>query len=227
VLNERCRAFREEFMPGLTDGHGGECPVCRRWAQDVKSLRTFGANLPLPGELRSRLEQMHSGQRQESPGPALGRLPQVPLPAGLMATLYRIPADSQSRRAPNPGFARTGELVAASLLFSALLTLGLGGKVFIDGNRLPPNLSRVSTAAAKALRQAGDEGNQTLLSAGESIVRGCVFANRSLESLIERMGTPGSRPSPNPPPPSTDPGAHSQPARPEKKETPHGSHSAR
>jgi len=214
-------------MPGRTDGHGSHCPDCRRWAKDIEDLRGFGVNLPLPGELRSRLELMPAGKEQQNRAPALGRLPQVPLPAGLMATLYRIPADSQSRRAPNPGFARTGEMVAASLLFSALLTLGLGGKVFIDGNRLPPNLSRVSTVAANALRQAGEEGNQTLLSAGESIVRGCVFANRSLESLIERMGTPGSQLSPNPPPPPTVSGAPSQPSRPEKKETPHGSHPAR
>jgi hypothetical protein len=227
VLKERCRAFREEFLPGQTDGHGGECPDCRQWSQDIERLRACGANLPLPGELRSRLEQMPAGHGQQNSGPVLGRLPQVPLPAALMATLYRIPAETQSRRAPNPGFARTGEMVAASLLFSALLTLGLGGKVFIDGNRLPPNLSRVSTVAAKALRQAGEEGNQTLLGAGESIVRGCVFANRSLERLIERMGTPGSQPSPNPPPPSAVPGAPPQPSRPENKETPHGSHPAR
>jgi hypothetical protein len=227
VLKEPCRAFREEFMPGLTDGHASQCPDCRRWAKDIEDLRGFGANLPIPGELRCRLEQRSDRQGQQNRAPALGRLPQVPLPAGLMASLYRIPAESRSGCASKPGFARTGEMVAASLLFSALLTLGLGGKVLIDGTRLPPNLSAVSAAAAQALRQAGEEGNQTLLSAGESIVRGCVFANRSLESLIERMGTPGSRPSPNPPPPSTDPGAPSQPARPEKKETPHGSHSAR
>ncbi len=214
-------------MPGLTDGHGGECPDCLQWVQDIERLRACGANLPLPGEIRSRLEQLPAGQGQQDPGPALGRLPQVPLPAGLMAALYRVPTESPSRRATNPGLARTGEMVAASLLFSALLTLGLGGKVFIEGNRLPPNLSAVSTVAAKALRQAGDEGNQTLLSAGESIVRGCIFANRSLESLIERMSSPGSPPSPDPPPPSAAPGAPSQPSRPEKKETPHGSHPAR
>ncbi len=224
MLKERCRAFREAFMPGLTEGHGGKCPDCRQWAQDIERLRTCGANLPLPRELRSRLERMPAGQGQRNPEPALGRLPQVPLPAGLRASLYRIPAESRSRPAPNPGFARTGEVVAASLLFSALLTLGLGGRVFIEGSRLSPNLSRVSAVAANALRQAGDEGNQTLLGAGESIVRGCVFANRSLESLIERMGTPGSQPFPHPPPPSAVTGAPSPSSRPEKKETAHGSH---
>lgn len=227
MLKERCRAFRETFMPGMTNGHGGKCPDCRQWTQDIERLRACGANLPLPGKLRSRLARMPAGQGRQNQGPTLGRLPQVPLPAGLRASLYRIPAESRSRPAPNPGFARTGEVVAASLLFSALLTLGLGGKGFVEGNRLSPDLSRVSTAAANALRQAGDEGNQTLLGAGESIVRACVFANRSLESLIERMGTPGSQPSPHPPPTAAATDAPSRPSRPEKKETPHGRHPER
>jgi hypothetical protein len=214
-------------MPGLTDGHGGECPDCRRWAQDIERLRACGADLPLPGEIRSRLDRIPTGWGAHNSEPALGRLPQVPLPAALMATLYRIPAESQSRHAPNPGFARTGELVAASFLFASLLTLGLGGRVFIDGNRLPPNLSAATRVAASALRQAGNEGGQTLLGAGESIVHGCVLANRSLEGLIERLSAPGSRPSPPKQSPSAAPGAPSQPSRAERKETPHGSHPTR
>lgn len=227
MLKERCRAFREEFRPGLADGHGGECPDCRQWAKDIERLLACGANLPLPGELRSRLERMPTGRGAQHRQPVLGRLPQVPLPASLTAALYRIPAESRAKRTPSPGFARTGEIVAASLLFSSLLTLGLGGKVFLDGNRLPPNLSVASAVAAKAIRQAGDQGNQTLLGAGESIVRGCILANRSLENLIERIGTPKSPTLESGPIPSTAPGALPQPSRPENKETPHGSHTTR
>jgi hypothetical protein len=227
VLKERCRAFRRELLPGLTDGHGGECPDCRRWARDIQSLRGLGVNLPLPGKLQSRLELIPTGLGAKHPQPAIGKLPQVPLPASLMAALYRIPAESKAKRTPSPGLTRTGEIVAASLLFSALLTLGLGGKVFFDGDRLPPNLSVVSSVAAKALRQAGDEGNQTLLSAGESIVRGCVLANRSLESLIERLSIPASRPTEKPQGSSAAPGAPSQSSHPDKKENSHGSHTTR
>jgi hypothetical protein len=227
VLKEPCRAFREEFMPGQTGEHGGECLECRQWAEDIERLRGLGANLPLPGALRSRLKAVPANLGQKDPWPVAGMLPQVPLPAGLMATLYRIPAESHVRRAPHLGLARTGETVAASLLFAALLTLGLGGKALSDGGSLPPDLPVVSRMAARALRQAGDRGNQTLLGAGESIVRGCILANRSLENLIERFGTPKSQSSESSRPPSAAPCIPSQPSHPENKENPHGSLPAR
>ena len=91
------------FMPGLTDGHGGECPDCRQWAKDIESLRAFGANLALPGALRSRLEQMPAGRGMQDLGPVGGTLPQIPLPSDLMAKLYRIPSESRLMRARGTG----------------------------------------------------------------------------------------------------------------------------
>lgn len=227
MLKERCRAFREEFVQGRRSPHVGQCSECRRWSEDIESLRGLGANLPLAGALRSRLEEIPAGPGLREPGPAAEMLPQVPLPARLMATLYRIPAESRVKRGAHLGLARTGEMVAASLIFAALLTLGLGGKAVIDETSLPPDLSVASRMATGALRQAGDRGNQTLLGAGESILQGCLLANRSLENLIERFGHSKSQSSEGSRTPLADSGAPSQPSHPEKKENPHGRRPAR
>lgn len=209
-------------MPGGRSPHAGECSECRRWSEDIERLRGLGVDLPLAESLRSRLEEVPAGL-----GPVVGMLPQVPLPAGLTATLYRIPAESRVKRGVHLGLARTGGMVAASLLFAALLTLGLGGKTAIHEASLPPDLSLASRIAAGALRQAGDQGNQTLLGAGESILQGCLLANRSLENFIERFGHATSLSSEGSRTPLADTGAPSQPSHPEKKEIPHGRRPAR
>ena len=207
-------------MPGLTDGHGGECPDCRQWAKDIESLRGLGVNLPLPGELRYRLGQMPAGQGQQNPGPALGRLPQVPLPSNLMAKLYRIPTELKLVRARRPITAKSGEMIAASFFFATLLTLGLGNSLSQADH---PDLSTASRIAGTLLKEAGNRGTQTLLGVGESIFDGCIQANRSLEKLLGHIGEPRRDSAPefqapkagveNPPkPPST-----------QGRETPHGS----
>ena len=220
MLNERCRTFREGFMPGLADGHGGECPVCRQWAQDVKSLRAFGANLPLPGELRSRLEQMPASRGQQDPGSALGRLPQVPVPSNLVAKLYRIPTESKLVRARRPIAARSGEMIAASFFFAVLLTLGLGNSLSQEDH---PNLSTASRIAGTVLKEAGNRGTQTLLGVGESIFDGCIQANRSLEELLGRIGGPRRDSTPEPRAPKAGVENPPQPPSTQGKENPHGS----
>jgi hypothetical protein len=221
VLNEPCLRFREDFAPGPVSGqvssqapgHEEACPACREWAKSVRSFRAAGSDVPLPDSVRVRLlatEREHVGSQAVE---ALGSLQQIPLPPELRAKLYRIPSDARLAAARQRPPAGSREMIAASLVFAALVTLGAGDLLAPVDN---PKLAAVSGVAGALLKEAGTRGTQTLLGVGEDILDGFLKANRSLESLLGRVGEtkredPKASDAPAPKPPN------------ERKENPHGS----
>ena len=222
MLSETCRRFRDEYPGGDSGGHADRCALCLEWAREVASLRTAGTDLPLPAALRARI-LAPKNSRVSSPAPiSLDPLPQVPLPPELMARLYRIPVESRLAGVRKHPPAGSGELVAASLLFATLLTIGLGSFLTpVDR----PKLGAASRIAGAVLKEAGNRGTQTLLGAGEGIFDGCLEASRTLANLLGRIGDPwwGSRTDPRAPEasPKTPPTSPKQ-----RKENPHGSSKA-
>jgi hypothetical protein len=217
VLNETCLRFREDFtperVPSQAMGHEEACPACREWAAVVRSFRAAGSEAPLPDSLRGRLlgtEREHVGSREAE---AFVPLQQIPLPPELRAKLYRIPSDARLAAAMRRPPAGSREVIAASLVFAALVTLG-AGDILAPADH--PKLTAVSRVAGAVLKEAGTRGTQTLLGVSEDILDGFLKANRSLESLLGRVGdtkreAPTASEAPPPPPPN------------ERKENPHGS----
>jgi hypothetical protein len=221
VLSELCVRFREDFVPDRIStqapGHEGTCPACREWAEAVRSFRVAGADAPLPEGLRARVletERQNHGSRAVE---AFASHQQIPLPPELRAKLYRIPSDARlaaARRRPPAG---SKEMIAASLVFAALVTLGAGDLLAPADH---PKITAVSRVAGVVLREAGTRGTQTLLGVGEDILDGFLKANRSLEALLGRVGEKKREaPANSDAPASTTPN--------ERKETPHGSRPTR
>jgi hypothetical protein len=72
-------------------------------------------------------------------------------------------------------------MVAASLLFAVLLTLGLASRAS-SADR--PNFASV------VLNEVGKGWTRPLVAASEYILDGCLTANSSLESILRRFSTP-------------------------------------
>ena len=179
----------------------------------VRAFRAAGSDAALPSSLRARLletERQNDGSRALE---AFGSHQQIPLPPELRAKLYRIPSDARlaaARRRPPAG---SREVIAASLVFAALVTLG-AGDILAPADH--PKLTAVSRVAGAVLKEAGTRGTQTLLGVSEDILDGFLKANRSLESLLGRVGdTKREAPTASEAPPPTPPN--------ERKENPHGS----
>lgn len=217
MLNETCLRFREDFVSrqtsGQAPGHEGTCPACREWAEAVRAFGAAGSDMPLPDRLRARLlavEREHDGSQAVE---AFGTLQQMPLPSELRAKLYRIPSDARlaaTRQRPPVG---SKEMIAASLAFAALVTLG-AGDILAPADH--PKLTAASRVAGAVLREAGTRGTQTLLGVSEDILDGFLKANRSLESLLGRVGETKRED-----PKTSDTSAPKPPN--ERKENPHGS----
>jgi len=187
MLSDACLHFREDFEPGQQEGHAAICPSCKAWAREVQRLWDFGADLPLPPSQRLRLMAISDHEAEAITSPTLGPLPQAPVPADLMARLYRIPSQSRFAEQRSPAFSKSSEMIAASFLFATLLTLGLGHSLVpVDG----PDLGAASRLAGAVMKGASSRGTRTLLGAGDTILEGCINANRSLERLLERIGEP-------------------------------------
>lgn len=191
MLNERCRCFREEFEPGRPDSHLEACPSCAEWAAEVIGLRGAGANSPLPAELRGKLRAIGpaaarsgEGARVSGDGASvLGPIPQIPVPARLNARLRSIPTGR--RDAPLPAWVfRSRDLLAAACLLALLLTAAVGA---------PPSgtletAASVSRDVALGVQEAGVLGTRTLLEAGDFLSHGIEFLNKSMGSLMGRLG---------------------------------------
>lgn len=210
MLSEACALFREDFEPARPTGHESACVHCREWAVTVRSFGSAGCALPLPEGLRLRLTSV--GERGAGEAAAVP-LPQLSLPPELRAKLYRIPSDARLAKARRHAPAGSTEVVAASLVFAVLVTLGAGDVLTPSDH---PKLSAASRVAGAVLKEAGTRGTQTLLGAGEGILDGFLKANRTLEDFLGRITEP-KREEPKAPEaaPPTPP--------PERKETPHGS----
>ncbi len=210
MLSEACALFRENFEPARRTDHESACAPCREWALTVRSFGSAGCALPLPEGLRLRLASV--GERDVE-GAAVAPLPQVSLPSELRAKLYRIPSDARLATARRRAPAGSTEVVAASLVFAVLVTLGAGDVLTPSDH---PTLSAASRVAGAVLKEVGTRGTQTLLGAGEGILDGFLKANRTLEDFLGRITEPkreeqrATEASPPTPPP-------------ERKETPHGS----
>jgi len=222
MLNEACLRFREGFEPGRPEGHTAACGACRIWVREVKALRTLRADVPLPLSLRGRLKVLCRQEAGAGAGALLiaGPLPQVPLPSALMAELYRIPSATRLGSSRRPAAGRSGEMIAASLFFATVLTLGLGNFGSLGTH---PAFSTASRVTGMVLKEAGSRGTQTLLGVGERIFAGCLLANRSLETLLDRIAEPRREASERPPTPKAAPDTPSRTPSTQEKEKAHGS----
>lgn len=215
MLKKACLSFQREFEPGQPEGHEASCDSCRAWAREVVALRGLGVDLTLPSALRGRLGA-HAWQDEESGSPTPHEpLPQITVPSDVLARLKRIPSESRLAQAVRPVATRSGEMVAASLLFAALLTFGVRSS-------LPPThhqaLAATSRIAGAVLEEAGNRGTQALLGVGRGILDGCLNATDSLDRLLDRIDQPRREPAPN----TRTPGASPTPSE-KRKEPCYGS----
>lgn len=178
MVKEDCRHFRRAFEPGRRGDHLAACAVCRAWAREIESLRSFGVDLPLPQTLRDRLCALRAKTPEIGDSACSERLPQVPFPAALAVKLRRIPLESRRQGGRIQPLPRSGEMIAASLLFAILLTLGLA-RPASSANR--PNLATV------VLKEVGNGWSKPLVAASEYILDGCLTANSSFERALGRF----------------------------------------
>lgn len=171
MLTPACDAFRRDFTPGEPAPHAERCAECHAWAEEVSSWRTMGARR-LPHTLRARLVRIPSKQL----GPR--SIPHAPLSADLRIRLLRIPAGEQARGR----IWKARYVLAASYLLAGLLSLA---PLHLP---LPTPLSpSPAVAVRKGLSEAGRTGTHLLLRMGGWILDELGQANRSAETLFDRL----------------------------------------
>jgi hypothetical protein len=190
MLKDRCLAFREEFTPGAADAHPQGCPLCAEWAEAIFRLREAGSDQPLPENLRTRLRAIcpPALRPEESPGvpetgATLATLPQVPLPGELRERLRRIPAERGDAFLPSWA-RRSRDLFAASCMLALAWTAAVGGP--------PPSTLRTAASVSRdvtlRVHEAGLFSTRALLEMGDALFGGLTLLNRSMGSLMGRLG---------------------------------------